>query len=181
MTYNITTPSEFNSALVERLAARLPGIAVESYDEWGPVDITEPCVLVQWEDAQPGHLRPDGRYQHLYMLTAHCVVPRSHKQAALVAMDMAAEVERLLHHRNLFEDAGQLLISAEQVGLPTVLNNGDTTFLLGLRGLEARGVQWQQPLYLGPSLFEPSEERGGIRVALNPENADDAGAFMPVR
>ena len=168
MSYSITTPSEFHDALVARLAVRLPGIAIEGYDEWGAVDITEPCVLVQWEDSQRGNLRQDGRYQHLFMLTAHCVVPRSLPRAALIALDLATEVERLLDHRTLFlDETEQLLVRSDQVGVPTVLNNGDTTFLLGLSGMEARGVQWQQPLYLGPSLFEPSEERGGFSWAIS--------------
>ena len=180
MSYIITTPSEFHDALVARLTARLPSIPVTGYEEWGPVDITGPCVLVQWEDSLRGNLRNDGCYHHLFMLTAHCVVPKTLPRAALIALDLATEVERLLDHRALFFVNDELQVSSDTVGVPTVLNNGDTTFLLGLAGMEARGVQWQQPLYLGPSEFDPSEERANWRWAVNPVNPDDAGEYRPL-
>lgn len=77
-------------------------------------------------------------------------------------------------------DGHVLLVNQDQVGQPTIQVNGDTSFLLRLDGVEVRGVQWLQPLYLGRSLNDPVEVRGGIRVAVNPANPDDAGEYLPL-
>jgi len=186
MTYNITTPSEYHRALVERLRAKLcDGLAIESYDEFGKVDITEPSVLIQWEDAHPGQRQNDGRYNHQFMLTAHCIIPKGLPNALLQALDLATEVERLLERRALFREpdgnGGQvLLVSSDQVGMPQIQVNGDTSFLLGIDGVESRGVQWLQPLYLGRSLNDPVEIREGFSLAINPINPDDKGEYHPL-
>lgn len=189
MHYDITTPSQYHTALVERLRVNLvEGIAIESYDEWGKVEITGPTILIQWEDAHPGQRQNDGRYNHQFMLTAHCIIPKGQANALLQALDLAAEVERLLERRALFKapaaEAGQpdvLLVSSDQVGMPQIQVNGDTSWLLGIDGVESRGVQWLQPLFLGRSLSDgPSEIRGGISVAINPANADDPNSYHPV-
>ena len=170
MKYDITTPSQYHDALVERLRVNLfDGLAIESYDEWGKVSITGPTILIQWEDGHPGKRQNDGRYNHQVMLTAHCIIPKGGPRALLQALDLAAEVERLLERRALFKapatEAGQpdvLLVRSDQVGLPEIQVNGDTSWLLGIDGVESRGVQWLQPLYLGRSLNTPTEVRGGI-------------------
>lgn len=186
MTYNITTPSEYHLALVERLRAKLfDGLAIESYDEYGKVDITSPTILIQWEDGHPGPRQNDGRYNHQFLLTAHCVIPKGLPNALLQALDLSAEVERLLERRTLFKepdgiDGHVLLVNQDQVGQPTIQVNGDTSFLLRLDGVEVRGVQWLQPLYLGRSLNDPIEVRSGIRVAVNPANPDDPSEYHPL-
>lgn len=163
MKYDITTPSQYHTALVERLRVNLfDGLAIESYDEWGKVEVTGPTILIQWEDGHPGQRQNDGRYNHQFMLTAHCIMPKGQPLALLQALDLAAEVERLLERRALFKEpaveAGQpdvMLVSSAQVGMPEIQVNGDTSFLLGIDGVESRGVQWLQPLYLGRSLNGP--------------------------
>lgn len=159
--YQITSPSSFDEALKERLSLFIkkvaPDVVISSYEEWGGTEITGTTLMVQWEDAHPGGIQNDGRYQHSQMLTAHCIVPRAHPNAQLLAMDMAYEVERLLFHRRLWMDEKTLLIDPEVVGIPDIQLNGDTSFLIGLAGVAARGVQWQQPLNFGASLVEPSE------------------------
>lgn len=169
MTYDITTPSQYHAALVERLRANLvDGLAIESYEEYGKTEITVPTILIQWEDGHPGQRQNDGRYNHSFMLTAHCIIPKGYPNAVLQALDLATEVERLLERRALFklpagEGIGQtLMVKPEQVGMPKIQVNGDTSFLLGLDGVEARGVQWLQPLFLGPSLNSDSEIRAGF-------------------
>lgn len=170
MHYDITTPSQYHTALVERLRVNLvEGLAIESYDEWGKVEIKGPTILIQWEDSHPGQRQNDGRYNHQFMLTAHCIIPKGQPNALLQALDLAAEVERLLERRALFKapaaEAGQpdvLLVSSDQVGMPQIQVNGDTSYLLGIDGVESRGVQWQQPLFLGRSLNGPVEVRGGV-------------------
>nr|AKS10292.1 hypothetical protein [Aeromonas hydrophila] len=78
MKYDITTPSQYHTALVERLRANLvEGLAIESYDEWGKIEIKCPTILIQWEDGHPGQRQNDGRYNHQFMLTAHCIIPRA--------------------------------------------------------------------------------------------------------
>ena len=170
MKYDITTPSQYHTALVERLRANLvDGLAIEAYDEWGKVEITAPTILLQWEDEHPGQRQNDGRYNHQFMITAHCVIPKAIQNAYLQALDLASEVERLLERRTLFKAPADkpglpdvLLVHAEQVGMPQIQVNGDTSWLLGIDGVESRGVQWLQPLYLGRSLNAPTEVRGGI-------------------
>lgn len=186
MHYDITTPSQYHTALVERLRVNLvEGLAIESYDEYGKVDITSPTILIQWEDGHPGPRQNDGRYNHQFLLTAHCVIPKGLPNALLQALDLSAEVERLLERRTLFKepdgmDGHVLLVNQDQVGQPTIQVNGDTSFLLRLDGVEVRGVQWLQPLYLGRSLNDPIEVRGGIRVAVNPANPDDPSEYNPL-
>lgn len=186
MTYDITTPSAYHQALVERLRAKLvDGLAIEAYDEYGKVELKEPTILIQWEDGHPGQRQNDGRYNHQFMLTAHCVIPKGLPNAVLQALDLATEVERLLERRALFKapdgHGGQvLLVSSDQVGMPQIQVNGDTSFLLGLDGVESRGVQWLQPLYLGRSLNEPVEFREVVSVAINPDNPDDKSAYRPL-
>lgn len=189
MKYDITTPSQYHTALVERLRANLvDGLAIEAYDEWGKVEITAPTILIQWEDGHPGQRQNDGRYNHQFMLTAHCIIPKGQPNALLQALDLAAEVERLLERRALFKEpaaeAGKpdvLLVSSDQVGMPQIQVNGDTSWLLGIDGVESRGVQWLQPLYLGRSLSDgPGEIRRGISVAINPVNPDDPNSYHPV-
>ena len=189
MHYDITTPSQYHTALVERLRVNLvEGLAIESYDEWGKVEITGPTILIQWEDGHPGQRQNDGRYNHQFMLTAHCIIPKVQPNALLQALDLAAEVERLLERRALFKvpaaEAGQpdvLLVSSDRVGMPQIQVNGDTSYLLGIDGVESRGVQWLQPLYLGRSLSDGAGEiRGGISAAINPANADDPNSYHPV-
>jgi len=46
--------------------------------------------------------------------------------------------------------------------MPQIQVNGDTSYLLGIDGVESRGVQWLQPLYLGRSLNGQTEVRGGV-------------------
>jgi len=104
MHYDITTPSQYHTALVERLRVNLvEGLAIESYDEWGKVEIKGPTILIQWEDSHPGQRQNDGRYNHQFMLTAHCIIPKGQPNALLQALDLAAEVERLLERRALFK------------------------------------------------------------------------------
>ncbi|WP_395755336.1 hypothetical protein OT595_15695 [Edwardsiella ictaluri] len=174
MKYDITTPSQYHVALVERLRAHLfDGLAIESYDEFGKVEIGQPTILIQWEDAYPGPRRNDGRYTHHFMLTAHCIIPKGHPNAQLQALDLSAEVERLLERRSLFkvpavdtDAADMLLVSTDQVGMPQIQLNGDTSFLLGLDGVESRGVQWLQPLYLGMSLNSAPDVRDRVRYSV---------------
>lgn len=188
MHYDITTPSQYHTALVERLRVNLvEGLAIESYDEWGKVEITGPTILIQWEDGHPGQRQNDGRYNHQFMLTAHCIIPKGQPNALLQALDLAAEVERLLERRALFKapaaEAGQpdvLLVSSDQVGMPQIQVNGDTSYLLGIDGVESRGVQWLQPLFLGPSRFEEPETRAGWRFAINPNDPDDPSEYQPM-
>jgi len=186
MAYNITTPSAYHQALVERLRAKLvDGLAIESYDEYGKVDLKEPTILIQWEDGHPGQRQNDGRYNHQFMITAHCVIPKGLPNAVLQALDLATEVERLLERRVLFKVADgnggeTLLVSSDQVGMPQIQVNGDTSFLLGIDGVEARGVQWLQPLYLGRSLNGDVEIREGFSVAVNPLDPDDKSEYHPL-
>lgn len=188
MKYDITTPSQYNAALVERLRAKIDNsIAVESYDEFGRVEIKQPTIFIQWEDGHPGIRQNDGRYNHQFMITAHCVIPKAIPNAYLHALDLASEVERLLERRTLFKAPADkpglpdvLLVHAEQVGMPQIQVNGDTSFLLGLDAVESRGVQWLQPLYLGPSLNGEPEIRGVISVAINAKNPDDLSEYQVV-
>lgn len=160
--YDIQSPSAFDSALKERLALFLPAeLTIASYEEWGGHHIKTPTLLIQWEDAHPGQQSNDGRYQHGQMITAHCCIPLSHPNAVMTATDMAFAIERLLFRRQLFLEQGSILVDSEVVGMPDIQNNGDTTFLIGLPNITARGVQWLQPLYFGPSLYEPSPTRNG--------------------
>lgn len=188
MKYDITTPSQYHDALVERLRVNLfDGLAIESYDEWGKVEIKCPTILLQWEDSHPGQRQKDGRYAHQFMLTAHCIIPKGVPRALLQALDLAAEVERLLERRALFKEpaaeAGQpdvLLVKSDQVGMPEIQVNGDTSWLLGIDGVESRGVQWLQPLFLGRSAFVDPEVRGGIAFAMNPDDPDNPNSYRPL-
>ncbi len=188
MHYDITTPSQYHTALVERLRVNLvEGLAIESYDEWGKVEITGPTILIQWEDGHPGERQKDGRYNHQFMLTAHCIIPKGQPNALLQALDLAAEVEPLLARRALFKapaaEAGLpdvLLVKSDQVGMPEIQVNGDTSWLLGIDGVESRGVQWLQPLFLGRSAFVEPEVRGGIAFAMNPDDPDNPNSYRPL-
>lgn len=188
MKYDITTPSQYHTALVERLRANLvEGLAIESYDEWGKIEIKCPTILIQWEDGHPGQRQKDGRYNHQFMLTAHCIIPKGQPNALLQALDLATEVERLLERRALFKEPaaepGQpdvLLVKSDQVGMPEIQVNGDTSWLLGIDGVESRGVQWLQPLFLGRSAFSGSEVRGGIAFAMNPDDPDNPNSYRPL-
>ena len=187
MKYEITTPSQYHTALVERLRANLvEGLAIESYDEWGKVEITGPTILIQWEDGHPGERQKDGRYNHQFMLTAHCIIPKGQPNALLQALDLATEVERLLERRALFKEPAAepgkpdvLLVKSDQVGMPEIQVNGDTSWLLGIDGVESRGVQWLQPLFLGPSQFVEPEVRGGVAFAMNPDD-QNSPSFRPL-
>lgn len=188
MKYDITTPSQYHDALVERLRVNLfDGLAIESYEEWGKVEIKCPTILIQWEDGHPGQRQKDGRYAHQFMLTAHCIIPKGVPRALLQALDLATEVERLLERRALFKEPaaepGQpdvLLVKSDQVGMPEIQVNGDTSWLLGIDGVESRGVQWLQPLFLGRSAFSGSEVRGGIAFAMNPDDPDNPNYYRPL-
>jgi len=51
--------------------------------------------------------------------------------------------------------------------MPQIQVNGDTSYLLGIDGVESRGVQWLQPLFLGRSLNGPVEVRGGVGFTIS--------------
>ncbi len=111
----ITSPSSFDEALKGRLSLFYPeGRArcgrSSSYEKWGGIWITEHHADGAVGGCAPRWDQNDGRYQHSQMLTAHCIVPRAHPNAQLLAMDMAYEVERLLFHRRLWMDEKTLLI-----------------------------------------------------------------------
>ncbi|HHG8731121.1 hypothetical protein ABKS78_23990 [Enterobacter cloacae] len=169
----IATASQFYDQLEAGLRAKLvDSIPVAGYDDIDRPEIKGPTVLIQLEDAHPGRRSPSGRYCHTQMITAHCVVPSSLPRAVLVATDLAYEVERIV-------DLNNWGISPECCGQPDIQVNGDTSFLFGWDGVEARGVQWQQNIYLGADYFDADEERAGIRLAVNPKHPDKPGEYHP--
>ncbi|MGL5267154.1 MAG: hypothetical protein ACRC9E_13230 [Plesiomonas shigelloides] len=170
----IESPSQYYDRLVAGLTTRLVGdIPVLGYEDFGSVPLNGPAVFIQFEDAHPSTRRPDGRYQHQFLITAHCVVPASVPRAVLVAIDLASEVERVI-------DLNTFGLSSSCCGQPDIQVNGDTGFMLGVDGVESRGVQWIQPLYLGAGAFTPSPIRDGVRFAVNPDNPDDPNAYRPL-
>lgn len=169
----IETPSQYFSQLKSELESKLVGsITVAGYDDIRLPEIKSPTVLIQFEDSYTAARRTTGRYTHRLIVTAHCVVPTSVEQATLVATDLAFEVERIM-------DLNRCGVDSKCCGAPEIQVNGDTSFLFHWSGVESRGVQWIQPLYLGADYFDDEEPRGGIRVAINPEHPEEPGEYQP--
>ncbi|EMY6817450.1 hypothetical protein ABCL21_004468 [Vibrio parahaemolyticus] len=160
---------------IEQLLTQLMGdeLAVKGYEEYGRAAIDSPTLLIEFEDGRPGVRGGDGRYCHGYHISVHCLIPNSVKRSALVALNVAADVER-------FVDENRWGIDSRQIDAPEHLRTEPSLFQQGAEGFEGRAVSWKQNLYLGNSLLEPDEFRGGIRLAVNPSNQDDAGSYAPL-
>lgn len=179
MALKITAPGEYHEQIMKVFRSRVDSsISVLGYDDIWHQEIISPCVLIQLEDSHPGPRHPSGKYTHRVTVTAHCVLPTSIPKAMLQTADLAAEVERIV-------DGNNFGIALDCCGLPEIQVNGDTTFLFGIDGMVARGVQWIQPLYLGRDWFAdfPGDElRAGVRLAVNPakpDAPDEYHAFLP--
>jgi hypothetical protein len=171
MSVKIESPGQFYDRVIDAFRQSLTDkIEIVGYDDVWDREIAQPCLVVQFEDAHPGTRQTTGRYEHRYMLTAHCVIPTSRPRANIDAVDLAAEVERQL-------DLNRFGIAPECIGAPEIQVNGDTSYLFGFDGIVARGVQWIQPLYLGHDYFGADEERGSVWLAVNPSDPDDRNQY----
>lgn len=172
MAIKITAPGEYFAQVMAVFRERITqSITVMGYDDIWHQEVISPSVVIQLEDSHPGPRHPSGKYTHRMTVTAHCILPTSIPGAILQATDLAAEVERIV-------DLNNFGISVDCCGLPEIQVNGDTSFLFGIDGMVARGVQWIQPLYLGKDWFEDysgDEVRAGIFYEVE-QNALMAGS-----
>ncbi len=167
-------PSQFYDQ-IETLLTQLMGdeLAVKGYEEYGRVSIESPTLLIEFELGRPGIRGCDGRYCHGYHVTIHCLMPNSMGRAALVALNVAADIER-------FVDENRWGIDSRQIDKPDLVRTEPSLFQQGASGFEGWAVSWTQNLYLGPSLLEAEEVRGGIRLAVNPANQDEPAEYKPL-
>ncbi|KFC09033.1 phage protein [Trabulsiella guamensis ATCC 49490] len=151
----------------------MSSLDIVDYDDIWRTEVTKPSIVVQIEDSHPGTRQATGRYTHRVIITAHCLIPVSHQKATLTAIDLAAEVERVI-------DNNRFGIDPKCIGAPEIQVSGDTGYLFGFDGVVVRGVQWIQPLFLGKDYFSDDELRGSIWLAVNPVDADDKGEYSQI-
>jgi len=174
MSVVIDTPGQFYEQVVGELKSKLVDSLqfIEYAKIWG-TEVTGPSVVIQFEDAHPGTRQATGRYTHRYIITAHCLVPTSTEKALLQAVDLTAEIERLI-------DLNRWGIDPKCIGAPEIQVNGDTSYLFGFDGVVARGVQWIQPLYLGQDYFADDEVRSSVWLAVNPKDPDNPEEYHQI-
>lgn len=146
-------------------------LAIEGYVEFGHTVVEAPTLLIEFELGRPGIRSGDGRYCHGYHVSIHCLVPNSMSRSALVALNLAADVERVVDENRWGIDSGQ-------IDAPNLVRTEPSLFQQGVEGFEGWAVSWSQNLYLGPSLLEPDEERSSVRLAINPVNPDELDEYQ---
>ena len=168
-------PSDFYDAIRGTLESRLSDdVAVESYADFGEVEVVDAMVLIEFEKSEPATRGHDGRYCHQYDITLHAVVGRQRQRAELEAINLAAAIERVADE-NLWG------LPYQQVDRPENISSAPSIFKTGSDGYEAWGVSFRQRIYLGASLLDDDPVvREVWMVTTPPADADDESQYERV-
>ncbi|SIO94976.1 hypothetical protein [Vibrio spartinae] len=169
---------EYPSQLYEQIEKSLgqllgSDVVVKNYDEYRTMTIESLTLLIEFRFGRAGARNSNGQYCHGYHIRVHCLLPRSAERSFLRVLDNTATIER-------FVDRNHWGIDIRQIDAPEFLRSEPSGLQYQLDQVIARAVSWRQNLYLGESLNQPDEERGGIAWAVNPEHLDNADEYQPL-
>jgi hypothetical protein len=162
-------PSQFYDQIEAALKAHFGDeLDIEGYESITP-EIERSTFLIEFESSKGGARNNAGQYCHCFQITIHCLISNAHKRAALAALNVASDVERLVEFNRFGIDSLQIDPPEDVISEPSM-------FSMGKGGFEGRAVTWRQNLYLGD---EPAQEevRGGIRWAINPVDKNDPNEY----
>lgn len=168
-------PSDFYDAIQAELEARLAdGVTVESYADFGEVQVVDAMVLIEFEKSEPATRGHDGRFGHQFDITLHAVVGRQRPRAELEAINLSAAIERVVDE-NLWG------LPYQQVDRPEAISAAPSIFKTGTDGYEAWGVSFRQRIYLGASLLDADPVVKEVWVATTPPaDIDDPAQYEQV-
>ncbi len=167
----INRPSQLYDQIVSTMDGMVSGnLIVEGYEESGEPCIKGPTLLIEFEMGKPGVRGGDGRYCHGYHVSIHCIVPNSIKRPGLAALNLSADIERIV-------DFNRWGIDSIQIDRPLHIRSEPSLFQKGSGGFEGWAVSWLQNIYLGESCLDSEEERGGISFSIDPGDADNIDSY----
>ncbi|TDF41896.1 hypothetical protein EYS14_03370 [Alteromonadaceae bacterium M269] len=164
-------PSQLYDQIKEALIFKFGDeLDVKGYEDVSP-EIDKSTFLIEFERGTGHELNHKGQYGHCYFVAVHVLISNGHKRAALAAMNVCADVERLVHYNSFG-------IDTDSINKPEDVTSEPSMFSKGEGGYEGWTVSWKQTLYLGET--EEEEPRQGIRWAINPQNDEDPGEYHPI-
>ena len=135
-------PSQLLTAIAETLRAAIPGLNVESPQDFnGSGD--PPWVLIAIEQDAAGMRSSEGRIAHVLTVSLQAVTSGT----ASAACDLGCELKRLVVD-NRWDLPG------DQCDLPADISGVVSTFSRGTQAFAAWTLSFTQTLYLGPTLLD---------------------------
>ncbi|MBJ7536644.1 hypothetical protein [Marinomonas transparens] len=167
---NITL-TDVHEAIIDALKTRFPSVTIEGYDASKDLAALAPAALLEVEALSKTADSGDGRYPVQARFSVHCAVGADVENRQLALMEFAVALSQFVSESGIWV-VGSLLEKPFYIdAYPTNFRNE------ALLDQNAWTVSWEQKLYLGESTWQAEAERGGIRVALNPNDEDDATEY----
>lgn len=168
---NITI-TEVQDAIKLALKNKFPKITVDSYDPSGDLSKLAPACLLDVEELPKAPDIGDGRYSVNARISIHCILGFEEKNLQTELQEFAIAVSQFVYEYGIWLPGSVVTKPKDIDAYP---GNFKTTTS---GGYDSWVVSWQQNLYLGASKWAPPETRGGISVATNSENEDQASEYQ---
>lgn len=174
-------PSQVSDAIVEAirgdlLASGRADIEVKDYEDWGPADKSDRCILVEFSDIGPLSKSGDGRHPQDQEIVFYVLVSMAQKRAAREAGNIASSLLRKLWDNRWG-------ISHECIGAPSNFSAAPAFFTQADKGkaYEAWEVRFRQIIKYGDSKWpDPIEGGKVIALAVNSDNPADPNEYQEV-
>lgn len=167
-------PSDFYDAISSVLEAKLKGVTMLSYAEFGDADVADAMVLIEFEEALPCDPSAEGRKGYDYQITLHAVVGRHRHRPELDAINLSAAIAQVVEYNKWG-------IPGLQAEWPEGIRQAPSMFKKGAHGYEAWGVSFSQKIYLGPSLLDDNPVVSDVWMTVTPPaNSDNPEEYEKV-
>ena len=171
MNINIT---DAQNAIISAFKKNFKRVTVESYEPSAALSELAPACLLDLEEFPKGSDIGDGRYPARCRFSVHCVLGHEVEDMQLELREFAVAVSQFVSEEGIW-------LGGSVMKPPTNIDAYPGNFKKDTNGgYDSWVVSWEQTIYLGASKWEAPEERGSIRLAINPQNDDQPEEYQPL-